>query len=34
MYKGVFGDLVKISLNLISFLPISPNFGGIENLRF
>ena len=34
MYRGVFGDLVKISLNLISFLPISPNFGGIENLRF
>ena len=32
--QGYFGSLVKKSLNLISFPPIPPNFGGNENLRF
>ena len=31
---GILGVLVKKSLNLISFSPIPPNFGGNENLRF
>ena len=31
IYRGIFGVLVKYSLNLISF---PPNFGGNENLRF
>ena len=34
IYRGVLGVLVKKSLNIISFPPISPNFGGNENLRF
>ena len=34
MYKGILRVLVKNSLNLISFPPISSNFGGNENLRF
>ena len=34
IYRGILGVLVKKSLNLIPFLPIPPNFGGNENLRF
>ena len=34
IYKGIFGVLVKKSLNLISFPPISLNFEGNENLKF
>ena len=34
IYRGILGVLVKKSLNLISFPPISPNFGRNENLRF
>ena len=34
IYRGILGVLVKKSLNLISFPPIPPNFGGNENLRF
>ena len=34
IYNDILGILVKKSLNLISFSPISPNFGGNENLRF
>ena len=34
IYRGILWVLVKSSLNLISFPPISPNFGGDENLRF
>ena len=34
IYRGVLGVLVKKSLNIISFPPIPPNFGGNENLRF
>ena len=34
IYRGILGVLVKNSLNLISFPPIPPNFGGNENLRF
>ena len=34
MYKGIFGALMKILLNLISFSPFPPNFEGNENLRF
>ena len=34
IYKGILGVLVKNSLNQISFIPIPPNFGGNENLRF
>ena len=32
--KDIFGLLVKNSLNLNSFSPIPPNFGGNENLGF
>ena len=31
--RGILGVLVKISLNLILFTPISPNFKINENLR-
>jgi len=31
---GISGVLVKISLNLIIFPPILPNFGNNENMRF
>ena len=34
IYRGILGVLVKKLLNLISFPPIPPNFGGNENLRF
>ena len=34
IYRGILEVLVKKSLNLILFPPISPNFGGNENLRF
>ena len=34
IYRGILGVLVKNSLNQISFIPIPPNFGGNENLRF
>ena len=34
IYKGILGVLVKNLLNLISFPPIPPNFGGNENLKF
>ena len=34
IYRDILGVLVKNSLNLISFLPIPPNFEGNENLRF
>ena len=34
IYMGILGVLVKNSLNLILFPPISPNFGGNENLSF
>ena len=34
IYKGILGVLVKNLLNLISFPPSPPNFGGNENLRF
>ena len=34
IYRGILGVLVKNSLNLISFPPISLNFGGNENLKF
>ena len=34
IYRVILGVLVKKSLNLISFPPIPPNFGGNENLRF
>ena len=34
IYRGILRVLVKKSLNLISFFPIPPNFGGNENLRF
>ena len=34
LYRGIFGVLVKNSLNLISFPHNPPNFGGNENLRF
>ena len=34
IYRGIFGVLVKKSLNLISFSFISLNFKGNENLRF
>ena len=30
IYRGIFGVLVSNSLNLISFPPIPPNFGGIK----
>ena len=33
IYTGILRILVKKLLNLISFPPISPNFGGTENLR-
>ena len=33
IYRGILGVLVKNSLNLILFPPISPNFEGNENLR-
>ena len=32
--KGILGRLVKKSLDLNPFPPISPNFGGNENLGF
>ena len=31
---GILGVLLKILLNLIHFIPIPPNFGENENLRF
>ena len=34
IYRGILGVLVKKSLNLILFPPISPNFGENKNLRF
>ena len=34
IFMGILEVLVKKSLNLISFPPIPPNFGGNENLRF
>ena len=34
IYRSILGVLVKKSLNLISFPPIPPNFGGNENLKF
>ena len=34
IYRGILRVLVKKSLNLISFIPISLNFKGNENLRF
>ena len=30
IYRGILGVLVKKSLNLISFPPIPPNFGGMK----
>ena len=34
IYKSILRVLTKKSLNLIPFLPIPPNFGSNENLRF
>ena len=34
IYRSILGVLVKKLLNLILFLPIPPNFGVNENLRF
>ena len=34
IYRGIFGVLVKNSLNIISFPLIPPNFRENENLRF
>ena len=34
IYKDIFGVSEKISLNLISFIPIPSNFWENENVRF